>query len=101
MTLRRRGAQPRTNALVNSMKRLWCSIATSIAAALTALGVEAESPDAPTSSAMGHVVDADVPATYRLPPVPISPQAAPSVWPVFVGPQAKPPFGKLRTEQAE
>ncbi|MCI0331824.1 MAG: hypothetical protein L0228_01200 [Planctomycetes bacterium] len=48
---------------------MWCSIATSLAAALLAFGVDAAPPAAESSAGMGEVVDADLPATYRLPPV--------------------------------
>jgi hypothetical protein len=65
---------------------MWYSITACLAAALAAFSVEAESPVAATSSVMGEMVDADLPATYRLPPVQLPPQAAAIPAPIFVAP---------------
>jgi tetratricopeptide (TPR) repeat protein len=74
------------------MTRTWCFIAVCVSAGLAAYGVSAESPVREGSSSLGDVVDADVPATYRLPPVAstteksAAPDANASVAPLFGAP---------------
>jgi tetratricopeptide (TPR) repeat protein len=73
------------------MNRLWFSIAAaSVAAGVTAVSVPAKSPDAAKWSVLGEMVDGDVPATYRLPPVLNPPSVAVSRLPLFPAPLAPP-----------
>jgi len=65
---------------------MWYSITACLAAALATFSVEAESPVAAPSPAMGEMVDADLPATYRLPPVQLSQETAANPAPIFSAP---------------
>jgi hypothetical protein len=68
MTMRHGCAPAAQIQLGSLMNRLWCSIVAG-AVALTTFDVVAQPPATEASPAMGEMVDADMPATYRLPPV--------------------------------
>lgn len=72
------------------MNRVWFSIAAGAATAVAAAGMAAESSDASTSRVQGGMVDADVPATYRLPPVKPPIEVAVVPRPLFSAPLAPP-----------
>lgn len=81
------------------MNRLWYSITACLAATLPAFNVEAETPIATASASMGEMVDADLPATYRLPPVPTPPAAVADSSPVVDMPsEATTPIGEPTNE---
>jgi tetratricopeptide (TPR) repeat protein len=65
---------------------MWYSITACLAATLATFSVEAESPVAAPSPAMGEMVDADLPATYRLPPVQLRSQTAANPASIFSAP---------------